>query len=144
MERTFEEIYREIMCKIECLSAQIIQRKMLLAKKPKGGDMLAEYKATNETDENQNPTGGCAKGVGLSIDWQNGPLGREEERIEPNGAFVETIIDVARQRIEFYQQSKFKCRENAIAITKLEEALVWLNSRTANREKREVEGTHTK
>src|SRR3990172_3652540 len=105
--------------------------------------MLAEYKAENRKDENGNPTGGSVRGTGMSIDWQDGPLGRGEERKEPNGAFVETVIDAARQRIQFYQDSKFNCRENAIAITKLEEALLWLNKRTADREKRQVEGTHT-
>ena len=105
--------------------------------------MMGQYEAVNKRDANDNPTGGSVRGVGLSIDWQDGPLGRGAERIEPNGAFVETVIDAARQRIEEYQNSKFKCRENALAITKLEEALHWLNARTANREKRAVEGTHT-
>ena len=106
--------------------------------------MLAEFKSDNSKDENENPTGGSVSGTGLSITWQDGPLGRGEERIEPNGAFVETVIAAAKQRIEFYQNSKFTCRENAVAITKLDEALMWLNKRTQNRETREVEGTHTK
>ena len=38
-------------------------------------------------------------------------------------------------------QHKCACRENAIAITKLEEALMWLNFRTANRKARGVENT---
>ena len=105
--------------------------------------MLADYKCGNQQDENGNPTGGSVRGTGLSIDWQDGPLGRGEDRKEPNGAFVETVIDAARQRIQFYQDSKFKCRENDIALTKLEEALLWLNKRTADRDKRQVEGTHT-
>jgi len=105
--------------------------------------MLAKYKSVNLKDENGNPTGGGVEGTGITIDWQDGPLGRGAERINPNGAFVETVIDAARQRIQFYQDSKFSCRENAIAITKLEEALLWLNKRTTDREKRAVEGTHT-
>lgn len=40
------------------------------------------------------------------------------------------------------QASKFKCRENALAITKLEEALHWCGHRTAKREVQKVEGTH--
>ena len=104
--------------------------------------MLAEYQCSNQVDANENPTGGNVTGTGLSIEWQNGPLGRGSERVEPNGAFVETVIDAARQRIQFYQDSKYKCRENAIAITKLEEALLWLNKRTSDREKRNVEGLH--
>lgn len=35
---------------------------------------------------------------------------------------------------------KFPCRENAITITKLEEALLWQRHRTVNREARGVEG----
>lgn len=104
--------------------------------------MLAEYAADNFTDPDGNPTGGSVSGTGLLIEWQNGPLGRGADRKDPNGAFVETVIDAARQRIQFYQDSKFKCRENAIAITKLEEALLWLNKRTSDREKRQVEGLH--
>lgn len=104
--------------------------------------MLAQYQSENQKDEAGNPTGGSVRGTGLSVDWQTGPLGRGEDRKEPNGAFVETVIDAARQRIVFYQASKFECRENAIAITKLEEALLWLNKRTADRERRNVEGEH--
>jgi len=105
--------------------------------------MLAKYQSNNCSDENENPTGGNVVGTGLNIEWQDGPLGNGADRKEPNGAFVETVIDAARQRIVFYQESKFKCRENAIAITKLEEALMWLNKRTVDRERRQVEGTHT-
>lgn len=104
--------------------------------------MLGKFSAVNDVDANQNPTGGNVRGIGLSIDWQNGPLGRGEDRKEPNGVFVETVIAAALQRIEAYQASKFKCRENALAITKLEEALHWLNARTNRRESQQVEGTH--
>lgn len=111
----------------------------------------------NKLDENSNPAGGHVIGTGLQIDWQNGPLGRHNgcragepclegcTRIAPNGAFVETVISAAVQRIEHYQTAnggKFACRENAIAITKLEEALLWLDKRTREREARQVEGTH--
>lgn len=109
--------------------------------------MLDKFTAANNLDENGNPSGGEAVGLGLYINWQNGPLGRGADRISPNGAFVETVIAAALQRIQFYQtasQGKFACRENAIAITKLEEALLWLNKRTAEREARQVEGTHQK
>jgi hypothetical protein len=89
------------------------------------------------------PAGGTVRGVGLSIDWQNGPLGRDAERKDPNGAFVETVIYAALQRLEHYQSTQFKCRENALAITKLEEALHWCQSRTNRREIAKVEGTHS-
>lgn len=103
---------------------------------------MGKYEAMNTTDENGNPTGGSVSGIGLKIDWQNGPLGRGEDRKEPNGAFCETVIAAVIQRIEFYQRSKFKSRENALAITRLEEALHWLNARTQRREVAGIEGTH--
>lgn len=104
--------------------------------------MQAKYEYGNLVDDNENPAGGYIHGTGLEIKWQDGPLGRGGDRKEPNGAFVETVIDVCRRRIQFYQDSKFACKENAIALTKLEEALLWLNSRTSRREKSETEGTH--
>ncbi len=104
--------------------------------------MMGKYEAVNVVDENNNPTGGHVNGVGLSIVWQNGPLGRDGDRKEPNGAFTETVIDAARQRIQFYQDGKFACIENAEAIKLLEQALAVLNSRTKRREAANVEGTH--
>lgn len=107
--------------------------------------MLAQFTAVNDVDADGNPTGGTVRGAGLKIDWQNGPLGRGEERQPPNGAFVETVIAAAVGRLRFYQTAsdgRFSCRENALAITHLEEALHWLNHRTAEREARGVEGTH--
>jgi hypothetical protein len=44
-------------------------------------------------------------------------------------------------RLNSFQDSPFKCRENAVAITKLEEALMWLRKRTMDREARGVVGT---
>lgn len=104
--------------------------------------MQQPYTADNWLDDNGNPAGGEAHATGIDITWQNGPLGRGDTRTEPNGAFVETVLHIVRDRIEFYQGTKFNCRENALAITKIEEAIHWLQSRTARREKQNVEGTH--
>lgn len=49
------------------------------------------------------------------------------------------------KRMQFYQEAnggKFRCRENALAITHLEEAGHWLEHRQREREARGVEGTH--
>lgn len=104
--------------------------------------MLANFDAQNYSDDNGNPAGGYVESVGLRVDWQNGPLGRGESRQEPNGAFVETVIAAAKQRLEYYQETKFNCEENAEAITALYRALAWCNKRTARREAQDVEGTH--
>lgn len=104
--------------------------------------MLGVYTSHNRVDASGNPTGGEVRGIGLSIDWQNGPLGRDGDRKAPNGAFVETVIDAVIDRLKFYQDSKFKCEENHLAIGYLIAAAQVLDSRTKNREARKVEGTH--
>jgi hypothetical protein len=107
-------------------------------------DSIKSCVVENWTDPDGNPAGGIVEGVGLKINWQNGALGRTEEgtRIEPNGAFVETVLSAVIERIKFYQNSKFDCKENAVALTHCETALLWLNKRTQDREDRKVEGTH--
>jgi hypothetical protein len=104
--------------------------------------MLSKVFEDQWTDANGNPAGGISEGRGFTISWQNGPLGRGADRKEPNGAFVETVIDAVRLRLEFYQASQFNCETNAVAIHHLELALASLNERTAEREERAVEGTH--
>lgn len=109
------------------------------------GDTLMQQQFTQEhfVDEDGMPAGGYAVGTGIDIRWQDGPLGRDENRQEPNGAFVEGVIAIAIGRLQFYNSGEFRCRENSLAITHLEEALHWCFARTAEREAREVEGTHT-
>ena len=60
-----------------------------------------------------------------------------------DGTTNEELLEVLLDRLNFLQ-AKFPCRENAIAITKLDEALLWLNKRTADRVKRNVEGKQLK
>lgn len=104
--------------------------------------MNQQIHQAHHIDEDGNPAGGETFGTGIEIYWQTGPLVVDGERLEPNGAFVEGVISAALGRLQYYQSSQFACRENALAITKLEEALHWLNHRTASREARGVEGTH--
>lgn len=96
-----------------------------------------------QLNANGNPAGGTTTSLGVDIEWQDGPLLDEQGlRLNPNGAFVETVIQIAIDRLEFYNNSKFRCRENSLAITKLEEAIHWLNARTSRREQQGIEGTH--
>lgn len=60
-----------------------------------------------------------------------------------DGTTNEEVLEVLIDRMNFLQ-SKFPCRENAIVITKLEESLMWLNKRTQDRIKRNVEGKQLK
>ena len=67
-------------------------------------------------------------------------------KLNPDGSFEHgtTLEEMLRVSIERLQDlnGRFPCRENSIAITHMQEALMWLNARTADREKREVEGKH--
>lgn len=72
----------------------------------------------------------------LSFTIQNGAI--KENGV--NGCQVTDVIEVAKMIIEGLN-SKFPCRENAITITKLDEALMWQDKRTADRIGRGVEGT---
>ncbi len=56
-----------------------------------------------------------------------------------NGTTNEEVLRVLIDRMN-YLQGKFPCRENAIVITNLEESLMWLEKRTADRVDRKVEG----
>jgi len=94
-------------------------------------------------DPEDNPAGGVATGLGFTISWQCGPLALPDgSRRVPNGAFVENVIFAAIDRIQLYQRSKFKCDENEAALYHLKAALEALETRTAGREARGVEGTN--
>ena len=101
------------------------------------------FEAGNFNDTHGRPAGGFVHGTGLEIQWQNGPLGRvgTDERIEPNGAFVETVLHAVLQRIEYYQTA-FPCEENNAAMVGIKFALGSLEARTSRRVEQNVEGTH--
>jgi len=71
------------------------------------------------------------------ICFQKGPI----KEAGVNGCHHEDLIAICIHRLQSYQSGKFNCDENAIAITKLQEALHWLNYRTDDRSQRGVEGT---
>lgn len=104
--------------------------------------MLQGHFEQHWVDADGNPAGGVSSTRGATISWQHGPLGRGESRLEPNGAFVEDIIQMAIGRIRFYQASRFACDANEEALTGLEMAADALDRRTRDREARQVEGTH--
>jgi hypothetical protein len=74
----------------------------------------------------------------LSFTLQNGPI----KEVGVNGCQVNEIILAAKTILEGLNK-QFPCRENSLAITKLEEAVHWLEHRTKDREARGVEG-HSK
>lgn len=111
-------------------------------------------KAINVLDENGNPTGGhvilnkqpcySSDDIMMLVNWQDGPRGQEgtDELLPPNGAFVEDVIWAALQRLEFFNEGKYRSRANSMAITHLEQALQALKDRQLERSHRNVEGKH--
>ena len=61
-----------------------------------------------------------------------------------NGLTNEVLLLMIRDRLERWQKGEHSSRENAIVLTKIEEILMWMNKRTAEREERGVEGTQEK
>ena len=72
------------------------------------------------------------------INFQNGPI--NENGI--NGLTQEVLLAIVADRLRSFQAGQYACRENALALTKIEEAQHWLYSRTLARMQRGVEGTH--
>ena len=72
------------------------------------------------------------------IHFQEGPI--KESGL--NGIFLEDLIAICINRLENFQNSEFRTRENDVVITKLEESLMWLRKRTLNRQKRGVQGIY--
>ena len=70
------------------------------------------------------------------INFQNGPIA--EKGI--NGITQEALLAICIDRLQCFQKGVFTCRENAIALTKMEEAMHWLHHRTKQRMLRGVEG----
>lgn len=72
----------------------------------------------------------------LSFTLQNGPI----KEVGHNGCQVDDVIATAKTILEGFNK-QFPCRENSSAITKLDEALMWLEKRRRDRVERDVEGT---
>lgn len=95
---------------------------------------------------------------GQLICFQSKPIaGPEDFNGLTNEALLAIVIDRMRgvQGMLPHQQrdprdlvlrsdpAPFRCRENALALTHLEEALMWLQKRTRDRMARGVEGSHS-
>ena len=75
------------------------------------------------------------------IEFQNG--GRNIEGSE-HGITGEDLLEICRHRLQCFQTSAYACRENAMALANIEDALSWLNLRVEDRIERNVLGTTLK
>jgi hypothetical protein len=74
------------------------------------------------------------------VQFQNGPI----KEAGVNGVTQEALIAICIDRLRSFQAGPFACRENAVALTHLETAQMWLQKRTLDRMRRGVEGTTQK
>lgn len=84
------------------------------------------------------PVHGRYAATATEVFFQNGPIAE----VGVNGLTHEVLLAIVADRLRCFQKGPFACRENALAITKIEEAMHWLQRRTLERMRRGVEGTH--
>lgn len=56
------------------------------------------------------------------------------------GVLDTDLLEIVRDRLNSFQKGPFATRENAIALTHIEEALLWMNKRVEDRAERGVLG----
>ena len=61
-----------------------------------------------------------------------------------HGVLDTDLLEIVRDRLKGFQSGEFSCRENACALTHIEEALMWMNRRVEDRIERNALGTNTK
>jgi hypothetical protein len=75
-----------------------------------------------------------------AINFQKGPI--KEAGI--NGISNEALLAIVADRLKSFQAGEFSTKENAVALTHVESAMLWLHKRTNDRLRRGVEGTNQK
>lgn len=104
---------------------------------PGQGNACHEYQIIRDTSGN----GDEYDQVELcNIKFQNGPI----LEAGVNGISGEALLAIVEDRLLGFQSGQFACRENAVALTKIQEAMMWLQKRTRDRMARGVEGTNVK
>lgn len=75
------------------------------------------------------------------IRFQKGPRKDPESQ---EGVLDTDLLEIVRDRLKGFQSGEFATRENACALTHIEEALMWMNRRVEDRIERNVLGTNNK
>lgn len=115
---------------------QAVQLSITVVDEPGAGGANHQYHIDWDGDQswkNEKPNS-------LDIHFQEGPI----KEFGVNGITQEALLAIIIDRLRSFQSGPFSCRENAIALTHCEEALMWLQRRTVARIKRGVEGTNLK
>lgn len=77
----------------------------------------------------------------IPINFQNGARTLPDSI---HGVLETDLLEIVRHRLQGFLSGGLSTRESAIALTHVEEALLWLNKRTEDRIERNVLGTNNK
>lgn len=77
----------------------------------------------------------------LTVQMQEGPRNSPDAI---HGVLDTDLLEIVRDRLTAFQAGPYACRENACALTHIEEALLWMNKRVEDRITRGVLGTYEK
>jgi hypothetical protein len=109
----------------ECITIEVLDE-------PGQGNACHEYRISGlkgPLDHHPIPT--------IGIRFQKGPV----QENGYNGISNEALLAIVEDRLLGFQSGPYACRENACALTKIQEAMMWLHKRTRDRVARGVEGT---
>jgi hypothetical protein len=112
---------------------------------PDGGGASHRYRAVIDVSGTRRAleagcTGQACEEV-LTVQFQHGP--RHLDSSTP-GATDQVLLAILIDRYRGFQAGPFACRENALALTKMEEALHWMEHRANDRARRGVLGRNEK
>lgn len=79
--------------------------------------------------------------MSISIQFQKGP---RKELNSVHGIIDSDLLEIVRHRLQCFQAGEYATRENEMALTHIEEALMWLNRRVEDRIERNVLGMNKK
>ncbi len=84
---------------------------------------------------------GIQDGDGIEIVFCKGNK-EDSNSLRQEGLFTETLIQTAKQYLESVNTGTLASRETSMVITKLDEALMWINKRAEDRKLRGVQSTY--
>jgi hypothetical protein len=113
------------------------QLQIRVTDEPGAGGANHRYEISGfEAYKNKSYNGDPTDPLRTAILFQNG----NPHEVGVNGITHEVLLTILIDRLRCFQEGAYKCRENALALTKMEEALHWLHHRTLSRMERGVEG----
>lgn len=106
---------------------------MANTERTRGGKFSITLENTHDTENNKN-----LPGI-VKFEIQSAPIGE----IGINGCQAVDMLEYVKCLFQSLNEV-FPCRENALTITKIEEAIHWQEARTKDRMNRKVEGKNEK